>query len=232
MGVTSSTEQKLILSKMINEGSPFPKIFTRFFARPLLNDELNFEEEEARIKEALQNYQVQYQSIQATSTSFWKEGCKSCIIHYSLHGARYEYKRCHEVPTDFEYTDQWRKLCDDGGCDEMMALDALIECEGNIDNAKTWIKIKLDELMSNDKICFEHPCNLWTEGLGRPVWLTAAEIQEKHREFRADMFKPKLVFVAACHSQAIGNVFVTLGAQHVVAVERYNIGLFLLLLFF
>jgi hypothetical protein len=33
-------------------------------------------------------------------------------------------------------------------------------------------------------------------------------------------FKPKLVSISACHSESIGNAFVSIGVHHVIAIKR------------
>jgi hypothetical protein len=69
----------------------------------------------------------------------------------------------------------------------------------------------------NDKVGFEHACEPYDENkLGMMLMLSSQEIKNIHKEF-----KPILVVVMACHSESIGNAFLNIGVQHVVAIKRF-----------
>lgn len=68
----------------------------------------------------------------------------------------------------------------------------------------------------NGSIGLEYPCSPYTDCIGSMYVESADGVKAL-----GDNFNPFLVFLAACHSEAIGNAFAAIGVPHVVAIERY-----------
>jgi hypothetical protein len=67
----------------------------------------------------------------------------------------------------------------------------------------------------NDMLAFEYHYRPFNEKMGRLLKFSVQDILKLNSSF-----KPQLVCVCACHSEAIGNAFVKIGVEHVIAVKR------------
>lgn len=67
------------------------------------------------------------------------------------------------------------------------------------------------------QVGLEHRCEPYTDSIGKMDILSTESLKKLCDECE---FKPKLVFVSACHSEKIGNAFVEIGVPHVVAIRK------------
>jgi hypothetical protein len=70
---------------------------------------------------------------------------------------------------------------------------------------------------TDGQVALEHRCEPYTDSIGQMDILSTKELKALCDE---SGFKPKLVFVSACHSEKIGNAFVEIGVPHVVAIRK------------